>query len=83
MELTVMFLLTAVLTAAIIRIVQLHDLGAQAMILEFGFMAFVALLVSVGSALRTDIVFDLLLIASVIGFLFTMALARLLTRGQR
>lgn len=83
MELIVMFLLTAVLAAAIIRIIQLQDLGAQAMILEFGFMAFVALLVSVGSALRTDIVFDLLLIASVVGFLFTMALARLLTRGQR
>lgn len=83
MELAVMFLLTAVLAAAIVRILTLRDLGAQAMILEFGFMAFVAILVALGSALRSDVVFDLLLIAAVIGFLFTMALARLLTRGQR
>lgn len=83
MELAVMFLLTAVLAAAIVRILTLRDLGAQAMILEFGFMAFVAILVTLGSALRSDVVFDLLLIAAVIGFLFTMALARLLTRGQR
>ena len=83
MELAVMFLLTAVLAAAIVRILTLRDLGAQAMILEFGFLAFVAILVALGSALRSDVVFDLLLIAAVIGFLFTMALARLLTRGQR
>lgn len=83
MELAVMFLLTAVLAAAIVRILTLRDLGAQAMILEFGFMAFVAILVALGSALRSDVVFDLLLIAAVIGFLFTMALARLLARGQR
>lgn len=83
MDLVVMIVLTAVLVASIVRMVMVRDLGAQAMLLEFGFMVFVALLVTLGSTLRTDIVFDVLLVASVIGFLFTMSLARLLTRGQR
>lgn len=83
MELAVLVVLTIVLVLAVVRVLLARDLGAQAMVLEFGFMTFVALLVTVGSALRTDAVFDLLLVASVVGFLFTMGLARLLTRGQR
>lgn len=83
MDLVVMVVLTAVLVAAIVRILMVRDLGSQAVILEFGFMVFVALLVTLGSAARVEVLFDVLLIASVVGFLFTMSLARLLTRGQR
>lgn len=83
MDLLVMLVLSAVLVAAIVRTLMVRDLGSQAMLLEFGFMVFVALLVTLGSAARTEVLFDVLLIASVVGFLITMGLARLLTRGQR
>lgn len=83
MDLLVMGVLSAVLIAAIVRVLMVRDLGSQAMLLEFGFMVFVALLVTLGSTIRTEVLFDVLLIASVVGFLITMGLARLLTRGQR
>ena len=83
MDLLVMGVLSAVLIAAIVHVLMVRDLGSQAMLLEFGFMVFVALLVTLGSTIRTEVLFDVLLIASVVGFLITMGLARLLTRGQR
>ncbi|AWH93008.1 monovalent cation/H+ antiporter complex subunit F [Dietzia lutea] len=83
MELAVLVVLTIVLVLAVVRLLLVRDIGSQAMILEFGFMTFIALLVTLGSALRTGVLFDLLLVASVVGFLFTIGLARLQTRGRR
>lgn len=83
MELASLAVLTIVLVLAIVRAMQVRDVGSQAMILEMSFMIFVAILVVIGSVMDTEILFDVLLIASVLGFLFIMGLARLLTRGQR
>ncbi|NLU83517.1 pesticidal protein Cry26Aa [Rhodococcus sp. HNM0569] len=56
------------------------DRGAAA---DMIFFAFVGALAVLGLQMVEGLVFDLMLIASVVGFLSTMSLARLITRGQR
>ncbi|NLG55462.1 MAG: pesticidal protein Cry26Aa [Rhodococcus sp.] len=47
------------------------------------FFAFVGVLAMMGVHLAGGVVFDVILVASVVGFLATMSMARLVTRGRR
>lgn len=56
------------------------DRGVAADLVFFAFIAVVALF---GLRMTTDIVLDIVLVATVVGFLATLSVARLVTRGQR
>ncbi|MDV6011351.1 pesticidal protein Cry26Aa [Haloechinothrix sp. LS1_15] len=56
------------------------DRGVAADLVFFGFIGVVALL---GLRMNTEIVLDIVLVATVVGFLATLSLARLVTRGYR
>ncbi|MBB3037866.1 monovalent cation/H+ antiporter complex subunit F [Hoyosella altamirensis] len=56
------------------------DRGVAADLVFFAFIGVVALF---GLRMNTDIVLDIILVATVVGFLATLSIARLVTRGQR
>ncbi|MBA0127392.1 pesticidal protein Cry26Aa [Haloechinothrix sp. YIM 98757] len=56
------------------------DRAVSADLVFFGFIGVVALL---GLRMDTDIVLDVVLVATVVGFLATLSIARLVTRGYR
>lgn len=56
------------------------DRAVAADLVFFGFIGVIALL---GLRMTTSIVLDIVLVASVVGFLATLSVARLVTRGQR
>ncbi|AEF38687.1 monovalent cation/H+ antiporter complex subunit F [Hoyosella subflava] len=56
------------------------DRGVAADLVFFAFIGVVALF---GLRMTTDIVLDIVLVATVVGFLATLSIARLVTRGQR
>lgn len=47
------------------------------------FFGFIGLVVLIGVRVGSGVVFDLTLIATLVGFLATLSLARLITRGKR
>ncbi|SDI19075.1 multicomponent Na+:H+ antiporter subunit F [Rhodococcus triatomae] len=47
------------------------------------FFAFVGVVALLGTQLAEGVVFDVILVATVVGFLATMSMARLVTRGRR
>jgi multicomponent Na+:H+ antiporter subunit F len=56
------------------------DRGVAADLVFFGFIGIVALL---GLRMDTSIVIDIVLVSTLVGFLATISLARLITRGSR
>jgi multicomponent Na+:H+ antiporter subunit F len=75
-------ILTALL-AAVVRIVVGPDDTNRAVAADLLFFAVIALIGLVGAANGAVGTFDLILIASLVGFLSAVSLARALTRGRR
>ncbi|MBD8507206.1 pesticidal protein Cry26Aa [Hoyosella sp. G463] len=55
----------------------------RAVAADLVFFAFIGVLALFGLRMNTDIVLDIVLVATVVGFLATLSVARLVTRGQR
>lgn len=69
--------------AAAYRVVRGPRDADRAVASDLLFFGFIGLIVLIGVRVASSVVFDLALVATVIGFLATLSLARLLTRGKR
>ncbi|WP_229676055.1 monovalent cation/H+ antiporter complex subunit F [Hoyosella rhizosphaerae] len=55
----------------------------RAVAADLVFFAFIGVVALFGLRMATEIVLDIVLVATVVGFLATLSVARLATRGQR
>lgn len=77
----------AILSAGILlglyRIVTATDGASRAVVGDLVYFSAIGIMVLLGMLVRSAVVVDAALIASVLGIVATIALARLLTRGER
>ena len=77
----------AILSAGILlglyRIVTATDGASRAVVGDLVYFSAIGIMVLLGMLVRSAVVVDAALIASVLGFVATIALARILTRGER
>jgi multicomponent Na+:H+ antiporter subunit F len=76
-------LLVTTLPALIYRMVAGPTIPDRALAADFILFVTIGLLALLGVALASSATFDLVLIATAVGFLATLALARLITRQKR
>lgn len=67
----------------LLAIYRARDDASRAVVSDLVFFCAVAVFVLVASVVDSSIVFDVALLASMLGILSTLALARMLTRGRR
>lgn len=78
----VILLMTAVLLG--LRLVlKAEDAASKAVVGDLVFFSAVGTVVLVGMLTRSEIVLDVVLLASLVGILATIALGRIITRGRR
>ncbi|NCD17246.1 MAG: transporter [Actinobacteria bacterium] len=77
----------AILSAGILlglyRIVTATDGASRAVVGDLVYFSAIGIMVLLGMLVRSAVVVDAALIASVLGIVATIALARILTRGER
>lgn len=77
----------AILSAGILlglyRIVTATDGASRAVVGDLVYFSAIGIMVLLGMLVRSAVVVDAALIASVLGIVTTIALARILTRGER
>lgn len=76
-------LLIATAVFAVIRIIAGPDDASRAVVADLVYFCVIAAFILVGTLSGSMVVFEVALLASLIGILATVALARLLTRGKR
>lgn len=76
-------LLVATLPALIYRMVAGPNSADRALASDFILFVTIGLIALLGVALASSATFDLVLVATAVGFLATLALARLITRQKR
>lgn len=76
-------LLVATLPAVLYRLVTGPSDADRALAADFALFVLVGLLAVLGVALASSATFDVVLVATAVGFLATLALARLITRQKR
>ncbi|WFE29404.1 monovalent cation/H+ antiporter complex subunit F [Solwaraspora sp. WMMD791] len=79
----VLGVLAAAMLAAIVRLVVGPTDADRAAALDFGFFVFIAAVAVLAARLRIPALLDLVLTATLVGFLATVALARLVERRSR
>jgi multicomponent Na+:H+ antiporter subunit F len=82
-----MWVAIAILGAAVLiglyRVATATDLGTRAIVGDLVFFAALGVLVLLGTMRDSAVVVDAALLASLLGILATIALARIITRGRR
>lgn len=76
-------LISLAVVLGLIRIATATDGASRAVVGDLVFFSAVALLILLGMVMESAAVVDAALLASLLGILATIALARILTRGQR
>lgn len=76
-------LISLAVVLGLIRIATATDGASRAVVGDLVFFSAVALLILLGMVKESAAVVDAALLASLLGILATIALARILTRGQR
>ncbi len=76
-------LISLAVVLGLIRIATATDGASRAVVGDLVFFCAVALLIMLGMVKESAAVVDAALLASLLGILATVALARILTRGQR
>lgn len=83
----VLWLATGVLAVAamlgLVRVVSARDDASRAAVSDLIYFCAVGAFALLGSLAGITVLFDVLVIASMVGILATVALARILTRGRR
>jgi multicomponent Na+:H+ antiporter subunit F len=69
------------MVAAIVRVIRGPTDADRATGLDFGFFVFMSAVAVLAARLDTMILLDIVLVATLVGFLATVALARLVERG--
>lgn len=69
--------------AALYRVVRGPGVADRSVASDLLFFVFIGLIVLLGLRGGSETIFDLVLIATLVGFLATLSLARLVTRGKR
>lgn len=77
------FLLGATVVLGLIRVLTATDGATRAAVGDLVFFSCVGMLILQGTLRESSVSVDLALIASILGILATIALARILTRGRR
>lgn len=85
---TVVLWVAAVIVAVaallgVVRLATARDDASRAAVSDLIYFCAVAMLALLGSVAGLTVVFDVVVIASLLGILATVALARILTRGRR
>ncbi|EOM76523.1 hypothetical protein Rrhod_2063 [Rhodococcus rhodnii LMG 5362] len=80
---TVLAVIAATMIPAAYRIATARSDADRAVSSDLIFFAFVGVVAVLGLTLAGGVVFDVILVATVVGFLATMSMARLVTRGKR
>lgn len=76
-------ILAACMIAVAYRMISAHTDADRAVAADLLMFSFTGILAILGVILAGDFFFDLILVASVVGFLSAVSLARALTRGRR
>lgn len=76
-------ILAACMIAVAIRMITAHTDADRAVSADLLMFSFTGILAIIGVLLAGAFFFDLILVASVVGFLSAVSLARALTRGRR
>ncbi len=78
-----MAILSAGILLGLYRIVTATDGASRAVVGDLVYFSAIGIMVLLGVIVRSAVVVDAALIASVLGIVATIALARILTRGER
>ncbi|MDN5807155.1 MAG: monovalent cation/H+ antiporter complex subunit F [Brevibacterium sp.] len=76
-------ILAAAIIVGLMRVLTAKDLGSRAIVSDLMYFAALGILTMFGMLASSSIVLDAIFLASMVGILATIALARILTRGQR
>ncbi|WP_181275269.1 monovalent cation/H+ antiporter complex subunit F [Brevibacterium oceani] len=76
-------ILAAAIVIGLIRVLTARDQGSRAVVSDLIYFSSIAIVTMLGIAVSSSIVIDVVFLASMVGILATIALARILTRGHR
>ncbi len=76
-------ILVAAMLVAVVRMIRGPSGGDRATAADMVFFSFVAVVAMLGLRFDSDVVLDVVLVATIVGFIATLATARLLTGGKR
>ncbi|MCI4009956.1 monovalent cation/H+ antiporter complex subunit F [Brevibacterium sp. ZH18] len=77
------FILAATIIVGLLRVLTAKDLGSRAIVSDLVYFSSIGILTMIGIQVSSSIVIDIIFLASMVGILATIALARILTRGLR
>lgn len=80
---TCIFILAAAIIVGLLRVLTAKDLGSRAIVSDLMYFSSIGILTMIGIQVSSSIVIDIIFLASMVGILATIALARILTRGLR
>lgn len=69
--------------AALVRLATARDDASVAAVSDLSYFSAIAIFLMIGMAFESSVLLDVAAIASMIGILATVSLARILTRGRR
>ncbi len=76
-------ILAAAAMIGIVRVLTARDAATRAVVGDLVFFSCICILALFGARYASSVSVDLALLASILGILATIALARIITRGQR
>lgn len=76
-------ILAAAIVVGLLRVLTARDQGSRAVVSDLIYFSSIAIVTMLGIAVSSSIVLDVIFLASMVGILATIALARILTRGHR